>query len=675
MLPQKPYIAGNAVGGGERFVGRNDVLRKVLSKLRPADENAIVLFGQRRIGKTSILQELKAKLPEQGNYLPIYFDLQDKTTWPLERLLRALAKEISHGLQEKNLQVQQPDLGDDPETTFREVWLPQMLDTLSTETSLVFLFDEFDVLDDPDKPASQDFFPYLKALLTIDLQRLNFVFVIGRQIHDLNTLDSVFKGIDQCRVSLLEYKETVEIIRFSDANHTLNWTTEAIEKIWQQTSGHPYLTQSLCSRVWDNFYDYNPKELPTATLEEVKTAIPEALEASRNALEWLWKGLPPAERFVTSALASASETMTTTQLEFILRNSGVQAMIGAIENAPKLLLDWDLIEQVNDGYRFRVALLRSWITKYKPLSEVQKELDRIHPVADGYYQAGAAFYRNRELIKAVDPLRSAVSVNPNHVGANKLLAEILLAEKQYDEACDILERLYQSKPDDETRTRLITALLGLASEANKSEDEQLKLYDRVLDLDSENSKAKSRRKTIWQKRGDNAYEKGDLENALEAYRKANIEEQVVEIEEKIRTRSQLPQWYQQAQDALKKSDNQKAQTLLARIIAIKPTYEQASRYLHLAVTDIDPVKLKKKWNWSLGMIVVLTLCFLAAISHGILRYSVADKTLAQVEQQLQMVQDSKEQLRIELEQQFRIELAQKMTTIEQLKNEIEELKK
>jgi hypothetical protein len=275
MLPQKPYIAGTSVGGGERFVGRDDVLRKVLSVLRDAHQNAIVLFGQRRIGKTSLLQELKTKLPKQGNYLPIYFDLQEKAQWPLQRLLRALAKEISHLLlQQKDWQVQQPDLGDDPETTFREVWLPQVLDTLSTETSLVLLFDEFDVLAAPNEKQAT-FFPYLRDyLLKSDRQRLNFVFVIGHQIDDLKDALSVFKGIDNCRVSLLEYKETVEIIRFSEANHTLNWTNEAIEKIWQQTSGHPYLTQSLCSRVWDNIYDYNPKKLPTATLEEIKTAIP-----------------------------------------------------------------------------------------------------------------------------------------------------------------------------------------------------------------------------------------------------------------------------------------------------------------------------------------------------------------------------------------------------------------
>ncbi len=58
-LPINPYIAGNPVGGNPAFIGRADVLREVLRVLRRPAENAIVLYGQRRIGKTSVLQHDK----------------------------------------------------------------------------------------------------------------------------------------------------------------------------------------------------------------------------------------------------------------------------------------------------------------------------------------------------------------------------------------------------------------------------------------------------------------------------------------------------------------------------------------------------------------------------------------------------------------------------------------
>ncbi len=72
-LARNPYIAGNPVGDSAAFVGRDDVLRQVLRVLRHDRQNAIVLYGQRRIGKTSILQQLMARLPEEGPYSPRLF--------------------------------------------------------------------------------------------------------------------------------------------------------------------------------------------------------------------------------------------------------------------------------------------------------------------------------------------------------------------------------------------------------------------------------------------------------------------------------------------------------------------------------------------------------------------------------------------------------------------------
>ncbi len=49
MIPINPYIAGNPVGGGKAFIGRADVLREVVRVLRSPNENALVLYGQRRL--------------------------------------------------------------------------------------------------------------------------------------------------------------------------------------------------------------------------------------------------------------------------------------------------------------------------------------------------------------------------------------------------------------------------------------------------------------------------------------------------------------------------------------------------------------------------------------------------------------------------------------------------
>jgi hypothetical protein len=48
--PINPYVAGNPVGDSPAFIGRADVLREVLRVLCRPQDNAIVPYGQRRIG-------------------------------------------------------------------------------------------------------------------------------------------------------------------------------------------------------------------------------------------------------------------------------------------------------------------------------------------------------------------------------------------------------------------------------------------------------------------------------------------------------------------------------------------------------------------------------------------------------------------------------------------------
>ncbi|MFN2206829.1 MAG: hypothetical protein ACK2UT_13005, partial [Candidatus Promineifilaceae bacterium] len=87
VVLSNPYIAGNPVRGDAFFVGRTAILRDVQELLRNPDTNAIVLYGQRRIGKTSILFELEQRLVESGEYLPVYFDLHDKSDLSLSEIL------------------------------------------------------------------------------------------------------------------------------------------------------------------------------------------------------------------------------------------------------------------------------------------------------------------------------------------------------------------------------------------------------------------------------------------------------------------------------------------------------------------------------------------------------------------------------------------------------------
>ncbi len=494
QLSINPYVTGGVVGNSPAFVGRDDVLGEVLRVLVHPQNNAIVLYGQRRIGKTSVLRELEVRLLKQRDYIPIYFDLQDKAQQPLAQLLQGLARTIKDGLSKNKLNKGPLNLGSNPETAFHKILLPHVLNKLPRNKSLVLLFDEFDVLDAPDaNKVGGGFFPYLRDhLLPLNPERLNFVFVIGRKIDDMTQIAlSIFKVTNTKRVSLLNREDTVKLIRLSEANKTLDWSAEAIENIWQLTSGHPYLTQVLCSQVWHKLDDNVFNSLPKVTGEDIQeNIINNAIAASESALEWLWDGLPPAERVVSSVLAGeGTKAITETQLESLLRDSGVQKITEKlITIAPRHLQEWDLIEPIEGGYRFRVELLRRWIAKHKPLNQVRDELARIEPEAEQLYETSKELYKDDQLAHALSTVRKALKINPNHVGANQLWADILLAQNQPTEALEILNKLFASQPSA-ARDRLIQVCLVLAQAADSSDEQKINYYERVLELDNNHVEA------------------------------------------------------------------------------------------------------------------------------------------------------------------------------------------
>jgi ribosomal protein L7/L12 len=632
-----PYTAGDPVGKTAFFVGREDVLREVERLLRHPTQNAMTLFGQRRIGKTSILQYLEAHLPEAGPYLPIYFDLMHKAGLPLAEILRDLARSIAWQL---NL----PDDGLEKTTekTFRDSYLPGVLRALPAQASLVLLLDEFDVLADPqaEQQSKRQFFSYLRDLRQLDPQRLQFIFVLGRNVDDLDVVaQGLFKDLPSKRVSLLEQKDAEALVRLSERQGSLSWTAEAVTRIWELASGHPYLTQALCSQIWEDAHQESEQPAP-AQPADVENAVAGALERSQNMFAWLWDGLGPAEKVVAAALAGVGPTVVDEdRLGSILAESGVRILIGELQDAPKVLQKWDILAPVDGGHRFRVELLRRWIAENKPLSRTQDELDRINPVANSLFNAASGFYQGNNLEGAEPLLRQALGLNPNHLRANELLAEILLGKDSLDEAQTLLEHLEEIVPG-KARHRL-KQVYRKRAESARTDAEKLEWYEKILTRFPTDSQAQEARNQVYQAAGERALQAGNFDAAMTAFQQAGDTKRYNEVDafriqhkidtefdeiarleaaksypeawkrltdlakafpnernwypalERLRAKTQLDEKYKLALGALQQGDRAQAKTLLAEVIALDPDYEQATRYLHMAVTGDDPQVFKE----------------------------------------------------------------------------------
>jgi tetratricopeptide (TPR) repeat protein len=525
--PVNPYVAGAPLRGGLGFFGRRDTIQWVNRELRNPATNALVLFGQRRIGKTSLLLQLQRELPASG-FLPVYFDLQDQTRRALGVVLADLADTLAERLR---LAAPASKDFDDQGHFFERDFLPQVYGALGDSRRLVFLFDEFDVMDQvaeaelPDTAAAKALRPFLRRLMTAD-PRPAFVFVVGRSAEDLSVdFMATFKSslVHEMWVLLPEHAEA--LVRQAEVNGSLKFTEAAVARILSLTSDHPYLTQLLCQRIWERAYAANPETPPVIDTQEVETATTDALEAGEQALIWLWNGLSPAEKIYAAALAEVAEEgqmIPEDRIVQVLTAHAARLRTREVELAPRDLVKRRVLEMAGEReYRFAVELFRRWVRLNKPVRDVKDELDRIEPVADRLYEIGRDYFNRRQWDNAVRFFHDALTAYPRHFRARLFLGETLMEQGKIDEAVSELQQAYELDRD-EARLPLARAMVAQAEAREKAGDEEsaLTISEKALEVSPNEQTAQALLASIWTRRSKAALETYNFEEALHAYRKA-----------------------------------------------------------------------------------------------------------------------------------------------------------
>lgn len=91
-----PFVSGEPIREVDMFFGRHDLLQRIVDTLH---NNSIMIHGERRIGKTSLLLQLVARLREVEDdrfwFIPLYVDLEGTTE---ESFFHVLIEEILNGV-------------------------------------------------------------------------------------------------------------------------------------------------------------------------------------------------------------------------------------------------------------------------------------------------------------------------------------------------------------------------------------------------------------------------------------------------------------------------------------------------------------------------------------------------------------------------------------------------
>ncbi|MBN3870512.1 ABC transporter substrate-binding protein [Nostoc sp. JL33] len=480
---RNPYIIGPPIENKDQLFGRAILLRTIADSLQ---QNAkfILLHGQRRIGKSSVLKNIPLFI-SQDEFLFVHCDLQEHGSSSLGEILYAIASAICEHLNvDRSIlnSLQPRDLDNNPRIFARRL-LPTVLDSLGNK-NLVLLLDEFDVVTQTNTETAFAFLRFLENLVR-QYEELFLIAVVGRYLDSMPNLVQSFRGGIYQEIGLLDYESTKQQIT-QPAENILLYQQKTIEEILKFSAGHPYYTQALCHAIFNQARDESCWTVIPACVSDV---VNQAIEQTEAGLASIWVGLSISEKVVILAVAEAQKQNTLENPFKLLEAYGL-VLTDPLKEAIQLLISKGFLD--SNPIKVKVELFRLWLLQRHQLRDEVRTLETLEeenveqllPVARNCW--GADRHEN-----ALNIYEQVLKLNPNHFSTVVELAEKYLYLANFDKALQLYERAYKLDPVSHQQ-KIIQVLnqyghLLLTQENYERAKQQ---YKRILTIDPVNSLAK-----------------------------------------------------------------------------------------------------------------------------------------------------------------------------------------
>ncbi len=411
LLGGSPYVIGSPLepqSGHSVFFGREELLVKI-SRLIENHGNVVLLEGNRRAGKTSILKHLEGHVAIPG-WLAVYASLQgaegsDQVEGvPTTVVFRMLALAIAKGVSTLGCATPLPDgteinqvalnglskldklkemkrcreacnngiSTNDAYADFRDYLEILISVAQSKKLGIVLMLDEFDKLQDgidngitsPQVPENIRFLiqsnPKFSAILTGSrrLKRLREQY--WSALYGLGT---------SIQVTALNQESARQVVTVPVRNQ-LAYSAEAVDRVIKITARHPFLIQCLCNSIYEFAVQTNARSI---TVDTVNAAANELVRDNEHfASLWDFAAKGPSGGFCRQLilLLCAKNFKLGTHLRFgtvyeQLSQLGIEVSEEQLDVDLIYLRELELVDfsgEIGEGYYYlAIPLMADWI--------------------------------------------------------------------------------------------------------------------------------------------------------------------------------------------------------------------------------------------------------------------------------------------------------------------------
>ncbi|MDY7080252.1 MAG: tetratricopeptide repeat protein [Chloroflexota bacterium] len=391
-IPQR-YIPGKPIKDPAMFYGRTGIVEEIIDNLKGlSQDNVLVLHGQRRVGKTSLLYNLEYH-DLRGPYMPVFIDMQELSGSSTARLCSKLANSVLNALRARDMSAPTTDpflptdyFSKDPLGKLGEFF--DQTETLQ-DVRILLLIDEFESLMRTirDGTITEHFYNFLRGLMQHKMN-VSFIFAGADELQEMmRDYASVMFNIARfIPIGYMSPEEAEYLIR-KPVEGFLAYEDSAVGRIEAATAGNPYYIQLICFNLVERM---NREKRNTATIVDVNEVIRELLQFGSSYFEHLWRRLEPLENILLACLAELADPVSDRWVGYVEILDRIRRLEkrydvklalteeGTLLRVTKILRDRGVIEERRReeeiDFRIRVDLFREWFKAYQPLERTVKEV-------------------------------------------------------------------------------------------------------------------------------------------------------------------------------------------------------------------------------------------------------------------------------------------------------------
>ncbi len=343
------------------LVGRAEQTGQLISKLRAESVASFFIFGQKRVGKTSVVATLQ-DMPELEETTILSLETGSFIGQDAMETIDNLGTKISTALLQGN-----PRLRGLAAPHFSGALAPLhgfLTDVFASDPSLrlVIVLDEFDQL--PSRlyrrgDVSHTFFTTLRALSA--MPGVGFVLVGGEKMAEiLSTQGEALNKFRTLRIDYLDrqshWSDFVQLVR----KPVEDWATitgDAVTKLYEVTAGNPFFTKFVCTELVE---DMKRRRDAYVTALEMDRAIGTAVDQAKiNIFSHFWDDGVVATSDERQDQERAARRRVMSSLGEVLRSRTGGSVENVAERASRFGLGEDEVRRVLSDFEKRKVLVQS----------------------------------------------------------------------------------------------------------------------------------------------------------------------------------------------------------------------------------------------------------------------------------------------------------------------------